>query len=50
MSQPFHALPLDRQQAPAAYPLVYLHDASITPADWLRSWAGAPETRQGAPD
>lgn len=40
MSQPFHAVPLDRQQAQAAYPLVYLHDASITSSDWLRFVSG----------
>jgi hypothetical protein len=47
MSQPFHALPLDRQQAPAAYPLVYLHDASITPADWLRFVGGCCRSSSG---
>jgi hypothetical protein len=47
MSQPFHALPLDRQQAPAAYPLVYLHDASITPADWLRFVGGCCRSPSG---
>jgi hypothetical protein len=47
MSQPFNALPLDRQQAPAAYPLVYLHDASITPADWLRFVGGCCRSPSG---
>jgi hypothetical protein len=36
MSEQFQALPMDRQCATAAYPLVYLHDASITPEAWLR--------------
>ena len=31
MSEQFQALPMDWQCATAAYPLVYLHDASITP-------------------
>jgi hypothetical protein len=36
MNEQFQALPMDRQCATAAYPLVYLHDASITPEAWLR--------------
>ncbi len=36
MNEQFQALPLDDQRAPAAYPLVYLHDASITTDQWLR--------------
>jgi hypothetical protein len=36
MSEQFQALPVDRQRASAAYPLVYMHDASITLQKWLR--------------
>jgi hypothetical protein len=36
MNEQFQALPMDRQDASAAYPLVYLHDASITTDQWLR--------------
>lgn len=36
MKEHFHALPIDYQRARAAYPLVYLHDASITTDQWLR--------------
>ena len=35
MSEQFQALPIDDQRAAAAYPLVYLHDASITTEQWL---------------
>jgi hypothetical protein len=31
----FQALQMDRQRAGAAYPLVYMHDASITLKKWL---------------
>lgn len=36
MSEQFQALPIDDQRAAAAYPLVYLHDASITTDQWRR--------------
>jgi hypothetical protein len=36
MYEQFQALPMDRQRAAAAYPLVYLHDSSITLQKWLR--------------
>jgi hypothetical protein len=36
MSEQFQALPMDRARACAAYPLVYMHDASITLERWLR--------------
>jgi hypothetical protein len=36
MIKQFHALALDRQHALAAYPLVYLHDASMTRTQWRR--------------
>jgi hypothetical protein len=36
MSEQFQALPMDRQRASAAYPLVYMHDSSITLRKWLR--------------
>jgi hypothetical protein len=36
MNEQFQVLPMDRQNASAAYPLVYLHDASITADQWLR--------------
>lgn len=36
MNEQFQALPMDRQDASAAYPLIYLHDASITADQWLR--------------
>ena len=46
MSQQFQALPIDDQHAAAAYPLVYLHDPSITTDQWLhivrRQWAAIP--------
>jgi hypothetical protein len=35
MSEQFQALPIDDQRAAAAYPLVYMHDASITTEQWL---------------
>jgi len=35
MSEQFQALPIDDQRAATAYPLVYLHDASITTEQWL---------------
>jgi hypothetical protein len=35
MDEQFQALPIDRQHASAAYPLVYLHDASISLEKWL---------------
>src|SRR5215467_1074935 len=35
MNDQFQALPIDDQRAAAAYPLVYLHDASITTDQWL---------------
>jgi hypothetical protein len=36
MNEQFQALPIDDQRAAAAYPLVYLYDASITTDQWLR--------------
>jgi hypothetical protein len=36
MTEQFQALPIDDQRAAAAYPLVYLHDASITTDQWRR--------------
>src|ERR1700748_2744925 len=36
MTKQSQALPIDDARAPAAYPLVYLHDASITTEQWLR--------------
>jgi hypothetical protein len=36
MSEQFHALPIDLQRASVAYPLVSLHDASITTEQWQR--------------
>jgi hypothetical protein len=36
MSEQFQALPMDRQRATAAYPLVYMHDSSVTLQKWLR--------------
>jgi hypothetical protein len=36
MSEQFQALRMDRQRASAAYPLVYMHDSSITLQKWLR--------------
>lgn len=36
MNEQFQALPIDRQRAGAAYPLVYMHDSSITLQKWLR--------------
>ena len=36
MNEQFQALPIDDARASAAYPLVYLHDASITTDQWLR--------------
>jgi hypothetical protein len=36
MIEQFQALPIDRQRASAAYPLVYMHDSSITLQKWLR--------------
>ncbi len=36
MNEQFHALPLKWQCARAAYPLVQMHDASITLDKWLR--------------
>ena len=35
MGEQFQALPIDDARASAAYPLVYLHDASITTEQWL---------------
>src|SRR5262249_45260835 len=35
MNQQFQALPIDDQHAIAAYPLVFMHDASITTGQWL---------------
>ena len=35
MSEQFQALPIDDERAATAYPLVYLHDASITTEQWL---------------
>ena len=35
MNEQFQALPIDARRAAAAYPLVYLHDASITTDQWL---------------
>jgi hypothetical protein len=34
MSEQFQALPIDDQRASSAYPLVFLHDASITTDEW----------------
>ena len=36
MNEQFQALPMDHARASAAYPLVYMHDASITLERWLR--------------
>ncbi len=36
MNEQFHAYPVDRETARAAYPLVYLHDASVSLPLWLR--------------
>lgn len=36
MIEQFEALPIDGPRASAAYPLVYMHDASITTGQWLR--------------
>ena len=36
MSEQFQSLPIDDARAATAYPLVYLHDASITTEQWLR--------------
>lgn len=36
MDAQFRALPMTRQCARTAYPLVHLHDASISLEDWLR--------------
>jgi hypothetical protein len=36
MNEHFQALPIDRQRVSANYPVVYMHDASITPQKWLR--------------
>lgn len=36
MNQQFQAHPIDRDWARAAYPLVYMHDASISQEKWLR--------------
>ncbi|WP_375776414.1 hypothetical protein ACE103_32780 [Bradyrhizobium sp. ma5] len=36
MNEQFQALPIDHQHAIAAYPLVFMHDASITTEQWLR--------------
>jgi hypothetical protein len=36
MTKQFQALPMSWQCAETAYPLVYMHDASISLADWLR--------------
>ena len=36
MSEQFQALPITPQGARAAYPLVYLHDPSISLEEWLR--------------
>jgi hypothetical protein len=47
MNTQFHALALDRQHAPAAYPLMYLHDAGITPAKWLRAVGRLSRSRSG---
>ena len=34
MNKQFQALPIDDQHAIAAYPLVFMHDASITTGQW----------------
>lgn len=49
MNEQFQALPIDHQDAIAAYPLVFLHDASITADQWLqfvrqRCRARSPQT------
>jgi hypothetical protein len=36
MIEQFEALPMTGEGARAAYPLVYLHDASISLSDWLQ--------------
>ena len=36
MNEQFQALPIDHQHAIVAYPLVFMHDASITTDQWLR--------------
>jgi hypothetical protein len=45
MTEQFQALPIDFERASAAYPLVYLHDASIT----LEKWLGFVRRRYKAP-
>lgn len=35
MNEHFQALPIGLREARAAYPLIYLHDASITLEEWL---------------
>jgi hypothetical protein len=35
MSEQFQVLPIDVSRAASAYPLVYLHDATITTEQWL---------------
>ncbi len=50
MNQHFQALPMNSRHAVAAYPLVYLHDASITTDQWLRfvrSRCRSPSSRTG---
>ncbi|WP_136626076.1 hypothetical protein [Bradyrhizobium macuxiense] len=36
MDEQFQALPIGHQDAIAAYPLVFMHDASITAEQWLQ--------------
>jgi hypothetical protein len=36
MTEQFQALPIDFNRARAAYPLIYMHDASISLERWLR--------------
>jgi len=47
MNEQFQALPIDDRRAAAAYPLVFLHDASITTDQWQHF---VHERCQAAPD
>ncbi len=47
MHEQFQAVLMDRQRASAAYPLVYMHDASITLQKWLRFVARRCRTTSG---
>jgi hypothetical protein len=47
MTEQFQALPIDFDRARTAYPLVYMHDASITLEIWLRFVRRRCRTRSG---